>query len=188
MAFVCRTPAKEASRPRRVRFVDGLHNSVDFRGLLVVFFRVVREVIFQLNSYSYGSFCIFNVVVSGRTRVSTRLDFFFRSCFSGFCVAKRCSVTMWMFSNHLSKVFYQKIDYWYHEEHDIQVDLPVHDPFETDASDSRTIFNAMAFTSSQRDKLETKLVLAVFLFIISTLSSLSTYSYYGISLIRVCKS
>lgn len=95
--------------------------------------------------------------------------------FSGFCEEKRCSVSMWMYSNLLSNSFYENIDYWYHTGHDVpKFDFPIQDPFEMDVMDTYSNPTALGVILNKKDKREARYVLAVTLFIISIISTLCT--------------
>lgn len=89
-----------------------------------------------------------------------------------FCVHNRCSISMWLFSNRLSRIFYDKFDYWYHDDHDIPGDRPVHDPF-----DSLDPFSD-PLTEAKKHRRELKYFLAVVLFILSFVMSFGAYTIH----------
>lgn len=89
-----------------------------------------------------------------------------------FCVHNRCSISMWLFSNGLSRIFYDKFDYWYHDDHDNPEDRPVHDPF-----DSLDPFSD-PLAETKKHKRELKYFLAVVLFILIFVTSFGAYTIH----------
>lgn len=92
------------------------------------------------------------------------------------CVDNRCAGSMWLYANNYYNTFYEKIDYFYHVPHEPANDIPIRDPFAYfDFSDMKDMDNIEIKTGFQRERHETKLVLASVFFIISTGSTLRTF-------------
>lgn len=98
------------------------------------------------------------------------------------CMDKRCAVSMWMCPNRLYNAFYEKLDYFYHVPHDPANDIPIRDPFAYfDFSDEDEIeglsLQTKVSTAFQRERLETKIILAAVLFASSSITTMCTYMY-----------
>lgn len=102
--------------------------------------------------------------------------------FSWLCVNEKCPASLWLCPNTHHSVFHNKIDYFYHYPHDIPPDLPIRDPFKnydivvTENTDEYDYDEPLKLTALN-DSTETRIIVAILMFIIFTVLVLCTYIY-----------
>lgn len=101
--------------------------------------------------------------------------------FSWLCAHEKCPASLWLCPNTHHSISHNKMDYFYHFPHDLPPDLPIRDPFKnydvvvTENPDED--YDEALQLTVPNDSTETRIIVAIVIFIILTVLVLCTYIY-----------